>query len=395
MEVFQIGIDKIKPYRNNPRNNRDAVRDVAESIKQFGFKVPLVLDGNYEIVTGHTRFEASKKLGLKTVPCVIADDLTPEQVKAFRLVDNKVSEKATWNDERLIKELSELTIDMSVFDFDFLSEDDFADLLSKQDKKKKKAGGADPAEDPDATEDEITGGLLKEKEKQAGDDPESQELPEPKTRVNYQVRAQNLRENILNLGKAHFDGVGFYDIPEILPVYDLPKIKEWIPFNYVLSDTEPEGKGVHFFIDDYQFERIWNNPDPYMEKLKKYACVTAPDFSPFTDMPFSLQVFNHYRKHWCARYMQENGLTVIPTIRTNTDFRFQDLFLDGTPTGAIICFSSMWVSCKESEFMKDYKKVIEKLKPKKIYIYGNEIKNIPEGVEVEYIKSFSRTRFDE
>ena len=94
MNVTNIDIDKLIPYVNNPRNNQDAVDKVASSIKEFGFKVPIVIDKNNVVVTGHTRLLTSKKIGLKEVPCIIADDLTDAQIKAFRIADNKVSEYA-------------------------------------------------------------------------------------------------------------------------------------------------------------------------------------------------------------------------------------------------------------------------------------------------------------
>lgn len=119
MEIKMIKIEDLKPYPNNPRFNDEAVEYVANSIKQFGFKVPMVIDKNNEIVAGHTRYKASLQLGLKEVPCIIADDLTDEQIKAFRLADNKVSEKSQWNFDLLEEELNDiLNIDMSEFDFD-------------------------------------------------------------------------------------------------------------------------------------------------------------------------------------------------------------------------------------------------------------------------------------
>lgn len=118
-------INDITPYEKNPRKNDNAVKYVAESIKQFGFKVPIVIDKNNIIVAGHTRFKAAKKLNLSEVPCIIADDLTDEQVKAFRLADNKVAEKAEWDFDLLNEELDEiLDFDMSDFGFDFAVEDD-------------------------------------------------------------------------------------------------------------------------------------------------------------------------------------------------------------------------------------------------------------------------------
>lgn len=119
MEIINLKVEDLKPYENNPRFNDDAVEYVARSIKEFGFKVPIIVDKDNVIVAGHTRYKASLELGLKEVPCIVADDLTDEQVKAFRLADNKVSEKATWNYELLDDELSDLlNIDMEEFGFD-------------------------------------------------------------------------------------------------------------------------------------------------------------------------------------------------------------------------------------------------------------------------------------
>ena len=119
MEIVYKNISELQPYKNNPRNNNEAVEYVANSIKEFGFKVPIVLDKNNEIIAGHTRLKASIKLGLKEVPCIIADDLTEEQVKAFRLADNKVSEIAEWDFDLLEEELKDITdLNMGNFGFD-------------------------------------------------------------------------------------------------------------------------------------------------------------------------------------------------------------------------------------------------------------------------------------
>lgn len=119
MKVLDFNLSDITPYENNPRNNDEAVEPVMNSIKQFGFKVPIVIDKDNIIVAGHTRYKAAKKMGLKKVPCIVADDLTDEQVKAFRLADNKVSEIATWDFNVLELELSNIEeIDMSDFSFE-------------------------------------------------------------------------------------------------------------------------------------------------------------------------------------------------------------------------------------------------------------------------------------
>lgn len=121
MNIVMKRIDEVIPYENNPRNNDDAVQYVANSIKEFGFKVPVIIDADNVIIAGHTRLKASKLLGLKEVPCIIADDLTEDQIKAFRLADNKVSEIATWDLDKLNLELYDIEMDMS--DFGFLETD--------------------------------------------------------------------------------------------------------------------------------------------------------------------------------------------------------------------------------------------------------------------------------
>lgn len=117
MQIIERKISELKPYANNPRLNDAAVDAVAASIKEFGFKNPIIVDSDGEIIAGHTRLKAAQKLKMKTVPVIIADDLTPEQVKAFRLADNKVGEIAGWDFEKLDLELAEIDLDMSQFGF--------------------------------------------------------------------------------------------------------------------------------------------------------------------------------------------------------------------------------------------------------------------------------------
>ena len=120
-----LSVGDLIPYENNPRNNDEAVDYVAKSIEEFGFKVPIVVDKNYVIVAGHTRLKASKKLGLEKVPVIIADDLSEEKIKAFRIADNKVAEIAEWNEDKLHQELGELEdllFDMTEFGFDIVGD---------------------------------------------------------------------------------------------------------------------------------------------------------------------------------------------------------------------------------------------------------------------------------
>ena len=144
MNIIEKNLKDIKPYEKNPRKNDNAVEYVANSIKEFGFKVPIVIDKDGVIVAGHTRYKASKKLGLEKVPCIIADDLTDEQIKAYRLADNKVSEKSEWDFDLLGEELEGIfDIDMSGFGFDLTEEEekinlnDFFEDNKEKEKEKK------------------------------------------------------------------------------------------------------------------------------------------------------------------------------------------------------------------------------------------------------------------
>lgn len=124
--MFYKKTDELIPYVNNPRNNDQAVDAVASSIKNFGFKVPIVIDSKNEIINGHTRLKAAKKLGIEEVPVIVADDLTEDQIKAFRIADNKVAELADWDEELLLAELDMIEMDMGQFNID-MSEMDLDD----------------------------------------------------------------------------------------------------------------------------------------------------------------------------------------------------------------------------------------------------------------------------
>lgn len=117
MNIIEKRLDEIQPYEHNPRNNDAAVEYVANSLREFGWKQPIVIDKDGIIIAGHTRYKAAQRLGMKTAPCIMADDLTPEQVKAYRLADNKTGEFAEWDFSELEMELADIEMDMSAFGF--------------------------------------------------------------------------------------------------------------------------------------------------------------------------------------------------------------------------------------------------------------------------------------
>ena len=140
MQIHDISISLLREYDNNPRNNDGAVDAVAKSIREFGFKVPVVVNTDNVIVCGHTRVKAARELGMETVPCIIADDLTPKQIRAFRLADNKTAELAGWDFAKLEEELAALAaeFDMTAFGFHADSDVDIDDFFEEAGKKKEK-----------------------------------------------------------------------------------------------------------------------------------------------------------------------------------------------------------------------------------------------------------------
>lgn len=134
MQIVEKKLDELREYENNPRNNDNAVAAVAASIKEFGFKVPIVIDKDGVIIAGHTRLKAAKQLRMQTVPCIVADDLTEEQIRAFRLADNKTAELAGWDFAKLDEELAALSLnfDMTAFGFDDLTLDDPQEIVEDE-----------------------------------------------------------------------------------------------------------------------------------------------------------------------------------------------------------------------------------------------------------------------
>lgn len=131
MDIVELPIDDIKPYENNPRNNTKAVSKVVESIKAYGWQQPIVVDKNNVIIVGHTRYQAAKKMKLKKVPVKVAKNLTEEQVKGYRISDNKTSDYSIWDNKKLLKELEELEKKAVYTGFD--TSDYFEDVLDETD----------------------------------------------------------------------------------------------------------------------------------------------------------------------------------------------------------------------------------------------------------------------
>lgn len=180
-----------------------------------------------------------------------------------------------------------------------------------------------------------------------------------------------------NYEKEQMDCVGKYDIPLVeSPNIELKDDLELVRFDFSrkLKPEQRKGKGLHFFIDDYKFISVWKEPEKYVDFLKTFDFVIAPDFSVYIDFPFALQVLAHYRRQWLTAYWQNNGVNVVPDVSWSDERSFEYCF-DGIPKHSIVAVSSagMCRSNFNKKILNDgWKKMMEVLEPKKIILYGNK-----------------------
>ena len=194
------------------------------------------------------------------------------------------------------------------------------------------------------------------------------------------------KRNYENVQKILFDGVGQYNMP-ILESTQFDNA-EFIGFNYASGANHPKNKAVHFFLDDYQFNRVWTDPDKYIPMLQKFKYVLTPDFSLYTDFPKALQIYNHYRKHWLGAYWRLHGINVIPTICWSDKDSFEWCF-DGEPTQSVVAVSSVGTQNSEEKkqcFLDGYHEMEKRLRPSQVIFYGN----VPEECKgnIIHIKQF-------
>lgn len=330
MNIEYLNIDQITPYDNNPRHNTAAVSGLKESITKFGFKIPMIIDKSNIIVCGHTRYKAAKELGIKEIPCIRANDLTEDQIKAFRIADNRVAEAATWDYAKLQMELEDISLDMSFLGFEF---DGFDNM---------------EIEEPDEEEEEDDEGYY-------GDERE-------RTNRGYHLE-------LVDFANSTND---FWQIPIIRNDNYIPS--DLIGFNYAKT-SEEKGVGIHFFLDDYQFERIWNYPEKYTDILKEYECILSPDFSLYLDMPTPMKIWNVYRSRLIGAYYQSKGIKVIPTISWAEEETYSFCFL-GIPKGSVVAISTIGVKEDPNALFiwrEGMREMIRQIKPSTILVYGGKI----------------------
>ena len=239
------------------------------------------VDENNMIIEGHGRYEALKQLGVKQVPCIELNNMNEEQKKAYILVHNKLNMDTGFDAELLNNELLDInTIDMTKFDLNIKLDD-----------------------------------LFKENERHRTND-------------------------TYNLGIMDNENVSdFWQMPIIKNDNFIPS--KLIGFNYAKTSKE-KNVGIHFYLDDYQFERLWNNPEEYIDILRQYECILSPDFSLYMDMPMPMKIWNIYRSRLIGQYYQSQGIKVIPTLSWAEEETFEFCF-EGIPKGSIVSISTIGV----------------------------------------------------
>jgi len=338
LETEEIDVNKLKPYeKNSKRHTKKQIEHIKNSIKEFGFLDPIGIDENNMILEGHGRYQALKQLGYKKVPCVRITGLTEEQKKAYVIVHNSTNKETGFDFPILENELLEIpTIDMNDFGLEF---------------------------NPDK--------LFKVNER-------------IKTNNAYNLQLVDINRNTDN----------FWQMPIIHKVDYVPS--ELIGFNYAKT-YENKAVGIHFYIDDYQFERIWNKPEDYVDILREYECVLTPDFSLYMDMPMPMKIWNIYRSRQIGQYLQDEGLIVIPTLSWAEPETFEFCF-EGLEQGGTVSISTVGVK-QNKEALKIWKQgtdeAIKRLKPNKILLYGGKVDYDFGDIEVHYYENKVTEKFKE
>lgn len=349
MQIEYISVKDLKPFeRNAKKHGAQQIKNVAESIKRFGFAQPVVIDKDNNLIIGHCRLLAAKLLKMSEVPCYRMEQLSEADVDRLRLLDNKLNE-SEWDFDLLIEDIPEL--DFSGFDIDW-------DLPSESEPL--------PNEDDDELENEL--------------DPSCQ---------------HNVFEN---QERMQFEGVGFYGIPEMDATQTVgDKMLRFMDHNTVddLGDYI-----ACFYYDDYKFMSAWRDPDKYIEKLRQFKAVVSPDFSLYTDFPRALQILSCYRRQWCGAYWQVKGIDVIPDVVWGDKESFEYCF-DGIPKHGTVAVSSVgvkndksWNNSEGDMFKAGYDEMIKRLEPTTILFYGDMIEGC-EGDNVIQIPSYYAQRREE
>ncbi len=325
----------LKKLPNNPRvikkDDFDRLKASISANKDYFEARPVILSnrtGELVIIAGNQRYEASKAIGLTEIPTVLLENLTEEREREIVIRDN---------------------VSNGEWDIDVLANEWEPDELANWGVELK--------------------GFSEE-------DVEIDEEP-------------NERERIINTLNLDLIGErdGFFEMPT-LEAWNGEVPERFVGFNEVRT-TEGDDFGVHFFIDDYQFERVWNRPVENLEIVKKYPLVLTPDFSLYREMPTALKIYNTYRGRLIGQYWQNHGVNVVPTLVWAEANSFEYVF-DGLPEGGTVAVSSVGV-VRSAEarllFEAGMKEALARLKPRCIIHYGKPIMDFDDNINVIYVES--------
>ena len=183
--------------------------------------------------------------------------------------------------------------------------------------------------------------------------------------------------------------------PILEPIYDIPDDIELLGWNYVNSKKHEMWKWIHFFMEDYLFNSVWNSPDRMMEKLESFSGVLSPDFSMFYDTPYPIQCYNFYRSMWCGAYWQLNGLKVIPNVCWSDDPSL-DFVFESYPKNSVVAVSM--IGCTKDPigrgiFLRGYDRMLQELNPSKILLLASDAQRKMVDGPIQHIRySFMKER---
>lgn len=363
MQLVKVNLKKLKQAKYNPRKklkpSDKEYQQLKKSIENLGYSEPIIVNKDYTVIGGHQRLNVLKDLGYTEID-VIQLDLSKDKEKALNLALNKITGK--WDDDlldELLSDLSDVGFDLEITGFDNLDLDFDSFDEEEEETKQKTDETFEDEEDLDVTDDE--------------EFEEEKENDRMKTIYNYKLDIYDA------------DNVdGKYQMPIIRNDNVIPR--DLIGFNYMLT-SEVKNIGIHCFVDDYQFERVWNRHSHYLEKLSEYQVVLSPDFSLYLEMPLAMKVWNVYRSRLIGQWWQYNGIRVIPTISWAEKETFEFCF-DGIPKGSIVAISTIGVKRDDDSYTiwKDgVDEMIKRIKPSVICVYGGEVEyNYPKDIKVKY-----------
>lgn len=362
MDLVKVYINQLKEAKYNPRKKLkpgdEEYKQLKKSMENLGYSDPIIVNKDLTVIGGHQRLNVLKDLGYTEID-VIKLDLSKSKEKALNIALNKIT--GQWDNDLLgdlLSDLSQGGFDISITGFENLDLDlnifgDDEDETNKEEVLDYYSG------DLENEEDDV--------------DLEEKENDRMKTIYGY---------NLDIYDSLNVDGK--YQMPIITNDNVIPR--DLISFNYMLTNDN-KNIGIHCFVDDYQFERVWNRHSHYLNKLSEYQVILSPDFSLYLDMPLAMKVWNVYRSRLIGQWWQHNGIKVIPTISWAEKETFEFCF-DGIPEGSIVAISTIGVKRDEDSYTiwKDgVDEMIKRIKPSVICVYGGIVEyDYPKSIKVKY-----------